>query len=97
MESMPAGYALEQNVPNPFNPETQISYRVPERAEVRLSVYNVTGQQVAQLVSATLEPGVYRVTWDGRDGVGRAVASGVYFYRLETEAIQLVRKMLLLQ
>ena len=95
--ALPTGYTLAQNVPNPFNPATQIAYQVPERAEVRLSVYTATGQRVAELVRAVQEPGTYRVTWDGRDGAGRAVASGVYFYRMETETVQLVRKMLLLQ
>ena len=94
---VPTAYALEQNYPNPFNPETQIEYTIPERADVRLVVYNVTGQRVAELVRAVQGPGRYRVAWSARDDLGRDVASGIYFCRLEAEKVNIVRKMLLLR
>ena len=90
-------FVLHQNTPNPFNPQTQISYNLPEAAQVRLSIYSVNGQKVADLVDAAQAPGRYRLTWDARDTAGQDVASGVYFYRMEANGVQLNRKMLLLR
>ncbi|NNE44367.1 MAG: T9SS type A sorting domain-containing protein, partial [Gemmatimonadetes bacterium] len=71
--------------PNPFAAATRIEYRVPGSAAgpVRLSVFDVSGRRVARLVDGPREPGTHRLTWDGRDTSGRALASGVYFVRLE--------------
>ena len=90
-------FVLHQNTPNPFNPQTQIAYNLPEAAQVHLSIYSVNGQKVADLVDAAQAPGRYRVTWDARDTAGQDVASGVYFYRMEANGVQLNRKMLLLR
>ncbi len=96
-DALPSSYILEQNYPNPFNPETHIEFSLPQTATVRLTVFNVLGQAVNDLVNRELPRGVHTVVWDGTDGSGRAVASGVYFYRLETETQQLTRKMMLLK
>jgi ligand-binding sensor domain-containing protein len=95
--AVPLGYALSQNYPNPFNPQTMIRYDLPQAGVVRLSVYNVLGQMVRTLVDGQRSAGTYSVIWDGRDGSGREVASGVYFCRLRTKSITLARKMLLLR
>jgi hypothetical protein len=77
-------YALSQNSPNPFNPETTIGYDLPEVASIRLSIYDLSGQTIRMLVhDSHHQPGRYTVVWDGRDEGGRVVASGVYLYRLE--------------
>jgi M6 family metalloprotease-like protein len=90
--------ALEQNAPNPFNPITTISFSVPESAgPVELTVYNVAGQAVRKLVDGELDPGPHNVIWDGRDGDGRSLASGVYFARLTTGREAVSRKMTLLK
>jgi len=78
----PRDYAMHQNVPNPFNPETTIRYELPEAGFVTLNLYDVTGQLVRQLVSEQMESGRYDVRWDGRDEGGQLVSSGVYFYRI---------------
>jgi flagellar hook assembly protein FlgD len=75
--------ALAQNVPNPFNPETTISYELPEAADIRLIIADLSGQMVRTLVQGMHQAGRYSVVWDGRDTKGRVVASGVYLYRLE--------------
>ncbi|MEA1996999.1 MAG: T9SS type A sorting domain-containing protein, partial [Gemmatimonadota bacterium] len=99
--SLPKAYALSQNFPNPFNPSTTISFAVPEAAgptTVRLDVFNLRGQLVATLVnSSSMEPGEYRVQWEGVDSHGKAVSSGVYFYRLRTPSFNATRKMVILK
>ncbi len=94
---VPAEFALSQNYPNPFNPETTISYDLAEGSEVRLEIYNVMGQLVNTLVSEAQAAGRYRMRWSGQDAFGRQVASGVYFYRLQTEGFKAVRKLMLLK
>jgi len=94
---LPTEYSLSQNYPDPFNPETAVPFALPEGGDVRLSVYNVLGQEVAVLVSGRLEAGYHRVVWDGRDLRGRAVSSGIYFVRMVTDGFSDVRKMLLLK
>jgi hypothetical protein len=92
-----AGFHLSQNYPNPFNPETEISFSLPERAPVSLAVYNVLGQKVRVLINATLPAGSYRVAWDGADGKGDRLTSGVYFCRLSAGAKTSTAKMILMK
>ncbi len=73
----PSAYALRQNFPNPFNPSTTFSYSLPVRSHVRLHVYSILGQQVAELVDADQPAGTFQVTWNAD------VTSGMYFYRIE--------------
>ncbi len=80
---IPGTYELYQNYPNPFNPGTKIVFDLPERANVRLKVYDILGREVRTLVEGDLGPGRYRLDWDGRDEFGNLLSSGVYFYRLE--------------
>lgn len=95
--AMPQNFLLHQNYPNPFNPRTHISYRLPEACRVFLYIYNVKGQLVNRLLDQYQMSGEHTITWDGRDGSGIPVASGVYFYRLTAGSFQSVRKMLLLK
>ncbi len=90
-------YELGQNYPNPFNPTTVIHYSLHRSTDVQISVYNVLGQHVVTLEDGRQEPGVYETRWNGTDASGRAVPSGVYFYRLKTETQIETRKMLLLK
>jgi len=82
---VPGEYSLAQNYPNPFNPTTSIHYSVMcdgSPAHVTLKIFNLLGQGVRTLVDDVREPGIYTVTWDGRDSAGREASSGVYFCRL---------------
>jgi hypothetical protein len=88
---------LYQNVPNPFNPSTEIRFDIPRRMNVRLEVFNVRGQRIRVLASGELDPGRKSYYWRGRDDGGNSVASGVYFYRLETSDYSQTRKMILLR
>jgi hypothetical protein len=95
--SPPAGQQLEQNVPNPFNPLTEISFTMTETGRVRLAVYDLAGRQVRVLLDDVRQASRHEVTWDGKDGMGRTVASGLYFYKLETEQGSETKKMILLR
>ncbi len=74
-----------------------IRFVLPAREEVGLALYNLAGQQVATLAQGAREAGVYTLTWDGRDGHGNALASGVYVYRLQAGGQEQTRKLLLLR
>lgn len=80
--SLPREFALRQNYPNPFNPSTEIKYDLQEKGEVVLSISNIVGQKVRTLVEEEKEAGYYSVLWDGKDGLGNSVASGIYLYRI---------------
>ncbi|MCH7529057.1 MAG: T9SS type A sorting domain-containing protein, partial [Candidatus Marinimicrobia bacterium] len=95
--AVPADFSLLPNYPNPFNPSTTITFTVPRRERVRLAVYDIMGRPVRTILTATIEPGRHQVIWDGRDGRGRNVATGVYIYRLETPSKSLARKMMLVK
>jgi hypothetical protein len=95
---VPARYALHANAPNPFNPTTQIRYDVPVEGEaVIIRVFDVAGRQVRTLVEGPQSAGAKSVTWNGRDDRGRAVASGIYFYRMRAGSFTQTRKMTLLK
>ena len=85
------------NYPNPFNPETTIEMNIPQPSNVKLTVFNMKGQVVNTLVDEFLNTGVYQKVWDGKDYRGNNVASGLYFYRLESEGQVVNKRMLLLK
>ena len=93
----PTSFMLRQNYPNPFNPTTTISYTLPRTLRVRLSIYNVLGEEVVTLVDGVRAIGEHQVVWDGRSFSGSQVASGMYWYRLQASDFNAQRKMLLLR
>ncbi|MCH8328113.1 MAG: T9SS type A sorting domain-containing protein [Candidatus Marinimicrobia bacterium] len=82
--SLPGNYALLANYPNPFNPSTVLQFELPRSDKVSLIVYDLTGREIRSLISSDLPAGHHRVVWDGRDGRGYGIATGVYFYRIVT-------------
>jgi hypothetical protein len=97
-----SSFALYQNYPNPFNPTTVIRYEIKNGGIVLLRIHDLLGKEVQRLCFSSQHPGVYEVLWDGRDGVGRNAASGVYIYSLTVEYDQSrsyreTRKMLLIR
>lgn len=86
---------LDQNYPNPFNPSTQISFYLPESQEVKLSIYNLTGQLIETLSSGKVPAGIQSVTWNGKNSKGIIVPSGIYLYQLTTGSTTWTRKMIL--
>jgi hypothetical protein len=95
---VPKAFVLGDNYPNPFNPSTTIPVSIPKLSQIRLTVYNVLGQEVRTLYAGPLEAGKYLYTWDGTSESGRPVATGVYIVRLTTSVgMSLVHKLLLLK
>jgi hypothetical protein len=95
--AVPLATYLEQNYPNPFNPSTSIAFGIDAAAKVVLRIYDARGRLVRILIEEEREAGVYNEVWNGRDGRGRPVSSGVYFYRLDAGAFTETRKMVLLR
>ncbi len=93
--NIPQEIELAQNYPNPFNPTTTIGFALPETQNAQLVIYNVLGQQVAELVNAQLPAGRYEFQWDGTNQSGAKVSSGIYFYMLKVGDKRFVNKMLL--
>ncbi|MCL2064747.1 MAG: T9SS type A sorting domain-containing protein [Candidatus Cloacimonetes bacterium] len=88
---------LEGNYPNPFNPTTTISYNIGQAGNVKLQVFNIRGQVVRTLVDEVQNAGRHSIVWNGDDSNSNNVASGIYFYRLETSAGVEVHRMLLMK
>jgi plastocyanin len=90
-------FQISQNYPNPFNPTTTIRYQLPDRAEVSLKIFDITGHEVRTLVKETLAAGEHSVTWNGTNDRGIPVSSGVYLYQLKAGNRTESRRMLLLK
>jgi hypothetical protein len=95
--SLPESFALHQNYPNPFNAETRIRFNLPTSGRAGLRIYNVTGAVVRTLVDVDLPAGEHLAAWNGCDGNGRPLSSGVYFCRLVAGDRSDVRKMILMR
>lgn len=95
--TIPSITRLEANYPNPFNPQTTISFSLRESGPVRIDVYNLKGQHIRRLVDTKLNAGTHRVVFDGKDSSGRSISSGIYLYRMESEGYSKTMKMMLMK
>jgi hypothetical protein len=92
-ELLPTVYALEQNYPNPFNPSTTIEFSLPEDvSSVKLSIYSILGEKIAELVNTSLMAGKYQYQWNAQN-----VATGMYIYELRTDKFVSIKKMMFLK
>ena len=82
---IPTTFGLSANFPNPFTQSTEIQYQLPERSQVDISIYNVRGQMVKVLESDQVEPGYYKISWNGLDEYGKKVSPGIYFYTIHAK------------
>ena len=96
-EFIPDVFALHQNYPNPFNPVTNIVYDIPEASEVRITIYNITGQSVRTLAQGQHEPGRYRIQWNATNDYGNPLSSGMYIYRIRAGDFISVKKLILMK
>ncbi|NOY60976.1 MAG: T9SS type A sorting domain-containing protein [Calditrichaeota bacterium] len=96
---LPQSFVLEQNFPNPFNPTTTINFSIPEKYKGRasLSIYNINGALVKELINKEMSAGYHSVQWDGTDWNGQKLSSGLYLYKLNVGKNVQSRKMLLLK
>jgi len=94
---LPTVFALHGNYPNPFNPVTNIKFDLPRSSHVKLSVYDIAGRLVKTLVDEVRPAATHSVIWDGTDRTGRRVASGTYYYVLQTDSFRATEKMMLVK
>ena len=93
-ESIPVTFALDQNYPNPFNPSTVIPYRLSQETHVKITVYNVIGQEVVRLVDGVQGLGYHEITWNGTDRYGQKVSSNMYVVSMEAADFRQSRKVI---
>ena len=94
---VPTMFTLYQNYPNPFNPSTRIDFQTDVCSNISLSIYNLNGQLIRNLLHDYLIPNRYSVTWDGTNNLGQRVPSGLYIYTLNNGVQRDMRKMVLLK
>ena len=94
---LPYQFTLHNNYPNPFNPETNIQFDIPEQLPVKLAIYDLSGKEVNVLVQDTFVPGKYQVIWGGKDQYGQSVSAGMYIYRIEAGSFRSTKKLILLK
>jgi hypothetical protein len=97
-EGVPSGYILENNYPNPFNPQTRIQFSIPASATVDIAIFDIHGRLVRNLVASEHhESGRYSVEWDAKDNSGQKVASGPYFCRMQAGQFSSTKRLTLLK
>jgi len=94
---LPGQLRLLASYPNPFNPRVTAAFELSRTEQARLGVYDLTGRHVAELAAGVFGAGRHEVIWDGRDGRGKAVATGLYILRLETARENVVGKVMLVR
>ena len=95
--NIPETFTLHQNFPNPFNPITTLRYDLPSDAFVTLTVYDMLGKEITQLVNTTQQAGFKSVHWDATESMGIPVSAGVYLYQIQTGEFCQTKKMVLLK
>ncbi len=94
---VPGEFGIVGNQPNPFNPKTDILFNLTETGDVKLTIYSVSGRQLATLVDGNLPAGQHKVSWDGKTTAGESVTSGIYFAMIESDGKTATRKMTMLK
>ena len=94
---VPDEFVLAQNYPNPFNPNTNIDFSLSEESNVKLSVYDLSGKLIKEIINTPMREGNHSLIWDGKDANGLGVGAGVYIYNLSTDKFEQSKKMILLK
>ncbi|MBD3224261.1 MAG: T9SS type A sorting domain-containing protein [Caldithrix sp.] len=92
-QPVPETIELSGNYPNPFNPSTTIKFGLPQEAQVKLSIFSITGQKIVTLANGFYNKGYHEIQWDGKNSAGKHVSNGVYIYALKTVDRKLIKKM----
>lgn len=90
---IPDEYSLLQNYPNPFNSSTTIEFSIPSREDVTITIFNINGQEIRNLLHSKIDPGKYKIFWDGKNNHGLEVSSGIYFYNIRSKSFYKTKKM----
>ncbi len=90
-------FKLKQNYPNPFNPSTTISYSLNEPGNVSIDIFDISGKLMNRLFSGSQISGNHQVVWNGKNSLGRQIASGTYFYQINFNGNKMTKKMMLLK
>ena len=90
--NIPTEYKLEQNYPNPFNPSTEIKYQLPQDGYVKIEVFDILGNSITTLVDQDMQAGYHSVTWNASN-----LASGIYFYRIQSGTFTAIKKLMLMK
>ena len=94
---VPPNFFLSNNLPNPFNSETVISFGLSQPAQVTIEIFNILGQKVKTLINGQMPIGYHRASWDGKDSKGKKVATGIYFYKMRAGDFSDIKKMSLVK
>ena len=94
---VPTAFTLHQNIPNPFNSITYLRYDLPSDAYVTLTIFDMLGREVTQLVSAHQDAGFKSLQWDAKDSMGGPVSAGIYLYQIQAGNFVQTKKMVLLK
>ena len=95
--TIPEEFGLEQNYPNPFNPVTNIRYDIPEDSQVSITIYDIMGNRVEELINRPESAGSKLIQWNAKDEQGRAISAGIYFYTITANRYSITKKMVLLK
>ncbi len=92
---IPIVAGINHTYPNPFNPDIHIAFGVPEETTVKLTIYNIKGQFVSEILNENFKRGTHTFTWTGRDARGRQLSSGLYFLRMEMDRKTWIKKIVM--
>ena len=94
---IPKEFSLGHNYPNPFNPSTTIPFTISESGLAVVTIYDISGREIRQILNESLSSGFYSTIWDGKNSNGVPVSSGVYYYGLKTKTFNSFKKMILIK
>ena len=95
--AIPETFALHQAYPNPFNPVTTIRFDLPEDSDIRLTIYNLVGKEIRNLVRWKMPSGFHSIIWDGANNTGQTVSAGIYLFQIQADGFVQTKKMILLK
>ena len=96
-EIIPNSFELYQNFPNPFNPITTIKFNMPKSEFINLTIYNIKGQKIRNLINEFKNFGDHKISWDGKNNFGESVPTGIYFYKINNSNQIVIKKMMLIK
>ena len=97
VDAVPVEFALSDNYPNPFNPDTEFNYQLPEESDVQITVYSLLGRKIRDIVMENQKAGYYTARWNGTNQAGQQVASGIYLLVMQAGTFSSMQKMTIIR